>query len=110
MFRAISCCAVPSNWHLETSRPVPSVSDTVSPTPASTSPNNARSCQGVIYSLFLGFGISIGAEMFRQITGREVSNANNYTCSNTHSSDHWWKVTPSEWWCKYLVTLSFRPA
>jgi hypothetical protein len=54
----------------------------------------------VIYSLFLGFGISIGAELYRTITGLEVIGAsNNWTCAATHSNAPWYQVTPSGLWC-----------
>ena len=55
---------------------------------------------GVIYSLFLGFGISIGAEFYRTITGLEVVGANNYTCEATHAGAAWYQSTPSGLWCK----------
>lgn len=53
----------------------------------------------VIYSLFLGFGISIGAEMYIKITGDQVVGASDYTCYATHLGKPWWGVTPSAWWC-----------
>ncbi|KAK6908159.1 hypothetical protein I203_102160 [Kwoniella mangroviensis CBS 8507] len=52
----------------------------------------------VIYSLFLGFGISIGAVLYEKITGNDVLNASDYTCSNTHGSAPWYQVTPSALW------------
>jgi hypothetical protein len=55
---------------------------------------------GVIYSLFLGFGISIGAEIYHTITGLTVVGASDYKCANTHNTGMWYQVTPSQWWCK----------
>ena len=55
---------------------------------------------GVIYSLFLGFGISIGAEIYHTITGLTVFGASDYKCASTHNTDLWYQVTPSQWWCK----------
>ncbi|WVQ82976.1 hypothetical protein IAT38_005114 [Cryptococcus sp. DSM 104549] len=53
----------------------------------------------VIYSLFLGFGISMGAVLYAKITSQDVLNANNYTCSNTHyDGAPWWQSTPSGYW------------
>lgn len=79
---------------------------------------------GVIYSLFLGFGISMGAVIYSKITQKDVSqlesgnilvilvkcsssakvlNSNDYTCGNTHySGSPWYMETPSAWWCEYL--------
>jgi hypothetical protein len=54
---------------------------------------------GVIYSLFLGFGISIGAELYHTITGLRVFGASDYKCDSTHDSSHWYRVTPSQYWC-----------
>ncbi|OCF33455.1 hypothetical protein I316_04875 [Kwoniella heveanensis BCC8398] len=52
----------------------------------------------VIYSLFLGFGISIGAVLYEKITGHDVLNASDYTCYNTHHDAPWYQVTPSAYW------------
>ncbi|WRT67746.1 uncharacterized protein IL334_004718 [Kwoniella shivajii] len=67
----------------------------------------------VIYSLFLGFGISIGAVLYEKITGHDVLNANDYTCANTHGGAPWYQVTPSAYWyflcCPaYAFFLSLR--
>ncbi|GHJ86303.1 hypothetical protein NliqN6_2705 [Naganishia liquefaciens] len=52
----------------------------------------------VIYSLFLGFGLSIGAEIFNRITDRDVAAAD-WSCAQTHyAGAPWWLVTPSAWW------------
>jgi hypothetical protein len=60
---------------------------------------------GVIYSLFLGFGISIGAEIYHTITGLTVVGASDYKCANTHNTGMWYQVTPSQWWCMFPPTL-----
>ena len=39
---------------------------------------------GVVYSLFLGFGISIGAELYHKMTGHLVSDRVNYD-----TEDNW---------------------
>jgi uncharacterized membrane protein YjjB (DUF3815 family) len=56
----------------------------------------------VIYSLFLGFGISMGAEIYMKIANKsEITNATDYTCSATHySGAPWYMQTPSGYWCK----------
>jgi uncharacterized membrane protein YjjB (DUF3815 family) len=55
---------------------------------------------GVIYSLFLGFGISIGAELYHTMTGLTVFGASDYKCASTHDTGLWYQATPSQWWCK----------
>jgi len=76
----------------------------------STSPSemmeNSANDIGVIYSLFLGFGISIGAEIYHTITGLTVFGASDYKCASTHNTGLWYQVTPSQWWCK--SPTSFR--
>ncbi|WVR06319.1 hypothetical protein IAU60_003349 [Kwoniella sp. DSM 27419] len=67
----------------------------------------------VIYSLFLGFGISIGGVLYEKITGHDVLNANDYTCANTHNHAPWYGITPSAYWyflcCPaYCFFLSLR--
>ncbi|OXC66991.1 hypothetical protein AYX13_04443 [Cryptococcus neoformans] len=53
----------------------------------------------VIYSLFLGFGISMGAVIYSKITHKDVLNPNDYTCENTHyNGSPWYMETPSAWW------------
>ncbi len=60
----------------------------------------------VVYALFLGFGFTIGAELFELFTTRKVYGAEDYTCSMTHNPDGpWYQRTPSVWWGElYLVS------
>jgi uncharacterized membrane protein YjjP (DUF1212 family) len=73
-----------------------------------------RIAYSVMYSLFLGFGISIGAEIYIKIRGEHVQNADDYTCSNTHyPGAPWYMRTPSGYWyylCVpgYSLVLSLR--
>ncbi|KAL1412922.1 pheromone-regulated protein prm10 [Vanrija albida] len=68
----------------------------------------------VIYSLFLGFGISIGAEVYFKIRRVGVLNADDYTCANTHyPGAPWYMSKPSGYWyylCvpAYSLLLSLR--
>jgi uncharacterized membrane protein YjjB (DUF3815 family) len=68
----------------------------------------------VIYALFLGFGLAIGAELYSKITGQEIVGASDYTCSMTHDPHGpWYQRTPSEWWAfltvpAYSFFLSLR--
>lgn len=56
----------------------------------------------VIYSLFLGFGISIGAEVYFKIRRVGVLNADDYTCGNTHyAGAPWYMSKPSGYWCMW---------
>lgn len=58
----------------------------------------------VIYSLFLGFGISIGSEVYVKIRGEHVRNATNNTCSATrYDGAPWYMSRPSSYW--YFLTV-----
>ena len=56
----------------------------------------------VVYALFLGFGFTIGAELYELITSRDVYGADDYTCSLAHDpTGPWYRRTPSVWWGKH---------
>lgn len=66
-------------------------------------------CFAVIYALFLGFGFTIGAELFEIFTGHRVYGAEDYMCSLTHSPHGaWYQRTPSVWWGKIYHFLYFK--
>jgi len=62
----------------------------------------------------LGFGLSIGGEIYHQISGQDIVNAQDYTCKYTHSVDGpWYQQTPSAYWAflcvpMYSLFLSLR--
>lgn len=52
-------------------------------------------------SLFLGFGLAIGAEIYHQISGKTVVNASDFVCGYTHNATGpWYQRTPSSYWGK----------
>lgn len=60
---------------------------------------SVRLCYAIIYSLFLGFGLAIGAEVYTKIRGiSQVVGAEDYTCSASHDPSLWWRATPSAYW------------
>jgi hypothetical protein len=60
---------------------------------------SVRIAYSILYSLQLGFGLSIGVTLYTKMTGLEVLNAADYTCSNTHYLGcPWYMQRPSEWW------------
>lgn len=62
-----------------------------------------RLCYAVMYALFLGFGLAIGATVYENITGNEVVGPADYSCSSSHdASGPWWQRTPSIWWGECL--------
>lgn len=63
----------------------------------------------VIYSLFLGFGISIGGEIYFKIRHRSIKNADDWTCAATHTDDApWYMAQPSGYWCEWQHGVSRR--
>ncbi|OAX39469.1 DUF1212-domain-containing protein [Rhizopogon vinicolor AM-OR11-026] len=75
---------------------------------------SVRLCYALMYSLFLGFGLSIGAELYQTVGGHGIYGATDYSCGESHSSDGpWWQRTPSLWWAfltvpSYSLFLSLR--
>ncbi|KAI0034665.1 hypothetical protein K488DRAFT_77075 [Vararia minispora EC-137] len=76
---------------------------------------SVRLCYAIIYSLFLGFGLAIGLEIYIKMTSASAAslNATDYTCSASHNSSLWYRSTPSSWWNfltvpMYSIFLSLR--
>ncbi|PCH39674.1 DUF1212-domain-containing protein, partial [Wolfiporia cocos MD-104 SS10] len=73
-----------------------------------------RVCFSIIYSLFLGFGLSIGATAYSKITQHRLAGADDLTCQSSHHPDGpWYQQTPSLWWAfltvpLYSLSLSLR--
>ena len=61
-----------------------------------------RLCFACVYSLFLGFGLAIGAEVYQKITKKSIVGPEDYNCVQSHSSDIWYQSTPSLWWSAYF--------
>lgn len=60
---------------------------------------SVRMCYAVVYSLFLGFGLAMGAEAYEKITGKIVVGPEDYTCSLSHNANGaWYQKTPSLHW------------
>ncbi|KAG0708901.1 hypothetical protein DFH29DRAFT_889625 [Suillus ampliporus] len=73
-----------------------------------------RLCYALMYSLFLGFGLSIGAELYQTMVGQPIVGAVDYMCHDSHDTEGgWWQRTPSLWWAfltvpSYSLFLSLR--
>ena len=67
---------------------------------------SVRLCYALIYSLFLGFGLAIGAEVYTKIRGiKQVVGSDDYSCSASHDPSLWWRATPSAW-CGACISYS----
>jgi hypothetical protein len=60
---------------------------------------SVRMCYAVVYSLFLGLGLAMGAEAYQKITTHAIIGSTDYTCSISHDADGaWYQRTPSSYW------------
>ncbi|SCV74945.1 BQ2448_7974 [Microbotryum intermedium] len=64
---------------------------------------SVRLVYSILYSLFLGFGLSMGSEVYQRITKLEIAGATDYTCSALRRGAPWWRATISPYW--YFLTI-----
>ena len=64
-----------------------------------------RVCFSCIYSLFLGFGLAIGAELYERMVGKKIVGPEDYACAETHSNAPWYQQTPSLWWGTSVICV-----
>ncbi|KAL7278313.1 hypothetical protein ACG7TL_008289 [Trametes sanguinea] len=58
-----------------------------------------RVCFSCIYSLFLGFGLAIGATAYSKLSHQTLAGSDDLTCGLSHDPNGpWWQRTPSLWW------------
>ncbi|CED84551.1 Domain of unknown function DUF3815 [Phaffia rhodozyma] len=74
---------------------------------------SVRLVYSVLYSLFLGFGLSIGSEIFIRVTGSSIPYANEYQCTTLRANAPWYRATISPWFFfltapAYLACLALR--
>jgi uncharacterized membrane protein YjjB (DUF3815 family) len=70
---------------------------------------SVRMCYSIVYALFLGFGLAMGAQAYEKITKQSIVGTTDYTCSETHNSSQWWRAQPSLWW-DFLAVPMFAAA
>ncbi|KAH9971269.1 hypothetical protein BJV74DRAFT_889383 [Russula compacta] len=64
-----------------------------------------RLCYALVYSLFLGFGLAIGAEVYEKMTGLPVFGPEDYLCAKSHGDAPWFRKTPSHFWAFLTVPI-----
>jgi len=64
-----------------------------------------RLCYALVYSLFLGFGLAIGAEVYVKMTGLSIFAPEDYQCAQSHSNAPWFRQTPSHYWAFLTVPM-----
>lgn len=67
---------------------------------------SVRLVYAVLYSLFLGFGLAMGAEAYEKVTGQSLDTTEDYTCVNSHDpAGPWYQRNVSMWWAFLSVPL-----
>ncbi|KAJ7902409.1 hypothetical protein B0H13DRAFT_2335571 [Mycena leptocephala] len=67
---------------------------------------SVRMCYAVVYSLFLGFGLAIGAEAYEKITSRTIVGSTDLACHASHHPEGpWWQRTPNLRWAFLTVPM-----
>ncbi|KAH9058082.1 hypothetical protein EDB87DRAFT_1685728 [Lactarius vividus] len=64
-----------------------------------------RLCYALVYSLFLGFGLAIGAQVYEKMTGLPIVAPEDYQCAQSHSNAPWFRQTPSHYWAFLTVPM-----
>ncbi|EGN92570.1 hypothetical protein SERLA73DRAFT_65511, partial [Serpula lacrymans var. lacrymans S7.3] len=65
-----------------------------------------RLCFALMYSLFLGFGLAMGAEMYQKMVGKTVVGATDYSCVESHDPlGPWWQRTAGLYWAFLTVPM-----
>ncbi|GLB38464.1 putative DUF1212-domain-containing protein [Lyophyllum shimeji] len=67
---------------------------------------SVRLCYAVVYALFLGFGLAMGAKAFEVLTGKRVIGSSDITCALSHNPHGpWYQRTPSEFWAFLTIPM-----
>lgn len=52
----------------------------------------------IMFSLFFGFGLALGAQIYQRMTHTNIVGIEDYTCVESHRDDLWYRKTPSVYW------------
>lgn len=71
-------------------------------------PGVVRLGYAVVYSLFLGFGLALGATAYEAMTGIQIIGTDDTSCNISHPAGApWYQVKPSQWW--WFLTVPAFP-
>ncbi|BGP51677.1 pheromone-regulated protein prm10 [Rhodotorula kratochvilovae] len=62
-----------------------------------------RLTYAALYALFLGFGLSLGAEIYTKGGREQIIGGGDYTCAYLRSDAPWWRQTVPRWY--YFLTI-----
>ncbi|KAG6860505.1 hypothetical protein C0995_010329 [Termitomyces sp. Mi166 len=70
---------------------------------------SVRLCYAIVYAIFLGFGLAMGAKAFVQITGKEIVGSTDIVCSISHyEGAPWYQQKPSKFWVGIVANMYAR--
>lgn len=61
---------------------------------------SVRAVYAALYALFLGFGLSMGSEVYLRIAGESIVGAADYQCSALRIDAPWYRAQIAQWWCE----------
>ncbi|SCZ87816.1 BZ3500_MvSof-1268-A1-R1_Chr2-3g05284 [Microbotryum saponariae] len=64
---------------------------------------SVRLVYSILYSLFLGFGLSMGSEVYQRITKLSIAGATDYQCTALRRNAPWWRATISPYWFFFTI-------
>ncbi|GAA5907072.1 uncharacterized protein JCM6883_006129 [Sporobolomyces salmoneus] len=62
-----------------------------------------RVTYSILYSLFLGFGLSLGSEIYTRGANETIRNSTDYTCQALRTNAPWYRATIPQWY--YFLTI-----
>ncbi|GAA6010558.1 hypothetical protein JCM11491_002968 [Sporobolomyces phaffii] len=62
-----------------------------------------RVTYSILYSLFLGFGLSLGSEIYTRGANETIRNSTDYTCRALRENAPWYRATIPQWY--YFLTI-----
>ncbi|GAA5930348.1 uncharacterized protein JCM15063_004781 [Sporobolomyces koalae] len=62
-----------------------------------------RVTYSILYSLFLGFGLSLGSEIYTRGANETIRNSQDYTCQALRTGAPWYRATVPQWY--YFLTI-----
>lgn len=62
-----------------------------------------RVTYSILYSLFLGFGLSLGSEIYTRGANETIRNGQDYTCRALRDGAPWYRATIPQWY--YFLTI-----
>lgn len=59
-----------------------------------------------MFSLFFGFGLALGAQIYQRVSHTNIVGIEDYTCIESHRDDLWYRKTPSVYWGSFVSSFA----